>query len=869
MNVFHKVTRASLRENKTRTLVTIIGILLSAAMFSAITTFAGSLLHNARMELLHNEGAWQGRLEETDRQRYEAIRSDSQIRDAVCFQQLGYSPAEGIESPCKPYLYLLGAEEDAQRLLPVHILSGRFPQTPEEILLPEHLRTNGRLCLNIGDTLSLDLGSRRSDGYLLRQQNPYNDGLETFVPREHRSYRVVGFYERLSSALEPYTAPGYTAFTRMDSHPAADAVYDVYFTMKHPAQLARFLDTLDSDMAERNEELMDTQQLLIEDNLLGGFAPLVILLILFGSISLIYNAFAVSVSERTRQFGLLASVGATPRQLGQMIRYEALILSAVGIPLGLLAGVGGIAVTLHFLQNRFRHVLSLPLHLYIPPHFLLLAGAVSLVTVLISAWIPAKRARTVTAVEAIRQNQDIQGGKPSRFRLSHNIRSLPAALANRYYRRSPGKHRATVASLFTSVVLFICAVSLSNYLTGQSVSSPSWKQADVEVTFWQEKLPKDPTELLKQIRSLDSVTDAAWAEIQQVHAQMDAKFLNPVLPEEPHSRQHENTISFPQNVIFVDDNSFQKLLQDHNLDPRDFMDPAHPQGIMLGLTRYFSPETGSYEFINRFCASEFPFTAQYTRTLEGYRQVDENRETGAIIYEKNGGGEQLELSPQEAQRHIQLNVGAVICDIPYFSYPDTLIYPLSLADSICPDRENHGKCAILSANADATEAALRQLLEENHFVAPDIWNRAALARSRQDTAFILQIFAYGFVVLISLIAAINVFNTVSTNVSLRRRDFAMLKSAGMGPKGFRTMLMYEGLLYSTQALLLGLPVSAVLCLVIWKCVGTIAEPTFRLPWAAMGIAALGVFTVVFATMLYAAKMVQKETIIDTLRNENL
>ncbi len=231
-----------------------------------------------------------------------------------------------------------------------------------------------------------------------------------------------------------------------------------------------------------------------------------ILLILFGSISLIYNAFAVSVSERTRQFGLLASVGATPRQLGQMIRYEALILSAVGIPLGLLAGVGGIAVTLHFLQDRFRHVLSLPLHLYIPPHFLLLAGAVSLVTVLISAWIPAKRARTVTAVEAIRQNQDIQGGKPSRFRLSHNIRSLPAALANRYYRRSPGKHRATVASLFTSVVLFICAVSLSNYLTGQSVSSSPWKQADVEVTFWQEKLPKDPTELLKQIRSLDSVT---------------------------------------------------------------------------------------------------------------------------------------------------------------------------------------------------------------------------------------------------------------------------------------------------------------------------------------------------------------------------
>ena len=865
MNVFHKVTLASLKENKTRTLVTIVGIILSAAMFSAVTTFAGSLLHNIRSERIYYEGAWHGRVQQAARQDYDAIRTDPKIRDAVCFQQLGYAAAEGIHNPVKPYLYLLAAEEDAQQLLPVHITSGRFPQTSGEILIPEHLRIDGRLPLEIGDTLSLDLGSRESEGYPLRQQNPYHLGEEGLKSREHRSYRVVGFYERLSYTLEPYEAPGYTAFTRMDTQVPEDARYDVYFTMKRTSQLSRFLESLNCDTAERNEQLLDILSLVIDTNLLGSFAPLVILLILFGSISLIYNAFAVSVSERTRQFGLLSSVGASPRQLGQMIRYEALVLSAIGIPLGLLAGVGGIAVTFRLLRSRFRHVLSLPLQLYIPPLFLLLAGVVSLVTVLISAWIPAERARTVTAVEAIRQDRDIQAGKPSRFPLPHKLCGLPAALADRYYRRSPGKHRATAASLFTSVVLFVCAAALSNYLTAEPVSSP-WTQADLEVTFWQETLPKDPTDLLSQIRSLDSVTDAAWSQPHAVQAETDVTSLNPKILTGYRYTQSGNTVRFYQTLLFVDDDSFQKLLREHDLAPNRFMDPAHPLGVALNPTNYFSPELGEYQYIDRFRASEFSLTIQYTRIPEGYNLVDKNQETGALIYEKIDGGKQLELPEQEALCQLQLNVGAVIQDIPYFAFQDALIYPMSLAEDICPDRENLRKCVLLSSDPDATDAALRQLLADHHFISPDIWNKAAFRRTERDTAVILQTFAYGFVVLISLIAAINVFNTISTNVSLRRRDFAMLKSAGMGPKGLRSMLMYEGLLYCTQSLLLGLPVSGFLSWLIGKVMRTSG---FQLPWAAMGIAAVGVFLVVFATMVYVEKQVRKETIIDTLRNENL
>jgi putative ABC transport system permease protein len=134
---------------------------------------------------------------------------------------------------------------------------------------------------------------------------------------------------------------------------------------------------------------------------------------------------------------------------------------------------------------------------------------------------------------------------------------------------------------------------------------------------------------------------------------------------------------------------------------------------------------------------------------------------------------------------------------------------------------------------------------------------------------VVNIFSIGFIVLISLIAAANVFNTISTNIALRRREFAMLKSIGMTQKGFNKMMNFECLLYGLKGLVYGIPVSIGITWLIYQSILNGWETGFFIPWHSIVIAVGSVFAVVFATMLYAMDRIKKDNPIDALKNENL
>ena len=139
----------------------------------------------------------------------------------------------------------------------------------------------------------------------------------------------------------------------------------------------------------------------------------------------------------------------------------------------------------------------------------------------------------------------------------------------------------------------------------------------------------------------------------------------------------------------------------------------------------------------------------------------------------------------------------------------------------------------------------------------------------ESLLIIIQVFAYGFVILISLISVANVFNTISTNISLRRREFAMLKSVGMTQKGFNKMMNLECLLYGAKALAFGLPVSFGVTYLIYLAITQGYSTEFYLPLKAIAIAIISVFLVVFVTMMYAMRKIKKDNPIDALKNENL
>ncbi len=901
MNVFNKVTLQSLKANKTRTLVTIIGIILSAAMICAVTTFASSFMNYAKETVIYLDGNWHGNALNTTYETYENILETDKAEETVYLQQLGYAYAEDCENEFKPYIYVLGAGKDVEEVLPIHITSGKYPTSSTEIMLPEHLYTNGGVKYSIGDTITLELGQRMLDGWSMTQNDPYyvyEQGDEVFNGevlelKETRTYTVVGFYERFGYTIEETSAPGYTALTIADKDPSAEYSYDIYFRMKNPKEIYDFINNLQLSGTRNTDLLMysGVSQFDSFGSMLYSLAAIVIGLIMFGSVALIYNAFSISVSERTKQFGLLSSVGATKSQLRRMVMFEAMSVSVIGIPLGVLAGVGGIGVTLMIIGDKFRSMgFPIDMHLSVSPAAIIIAVIVALITVLNSAWVPSKRATKVSAVEVIRQNLDVNtnGKKVKTSKLTYKLFGLPGVLANKHYKRSKKKYRTTVLSLFMSIVLFVSASAFTDYLMESVTGGFGSVGYDLSMDISGNEFEKITyEELLNRMKSAKSVTGSAYSQERHVNALIDTKYLTEGGIEYLDRNQGQPKQSTSRNIYsyitFVDDEAFKSLLKENGLSEQEYMNPENPLAIAVDGTIQFNPYTQKYETTYFFENETFELTVQKEKDIPGYYCSDEILDDSGntvFLYIKDSesdaeGDEQLFLSPKEARINTKLNIGKVIYEKPFFIRDSDVmrfIYPFSLAESVFEDfraEDNSFYYMLTSSNHADSYNDVSSILNDNGFNAKNLQNIAEMEESDRNIVTIIRVFSYGFIVLISLIAAANVFNTISTNISLRRREFAMLKSVGMTQKDFNKMMNFECLLYGSRALLYGLPVSCGITYLIYLAIMKGYETTFHLPWTAIGIAVLSVFLVVGSTMMYSMSKVKKDKPIDALKNENL
>ena len=173
MSIFQKVTLESLKKNKVRTVVTIIGVILSASMITAVTTSVASVQKYLINNAIYRDGDWHISALEIDAKVFEVLEESENVESYVYSEKIGYAIAEGCTNEYKPYLYLIGANKQFMEKMPVHLTGGRLPKTSEEILLPEHLAENGEVYYKVGDVLTLEIGERVSDGYILGQYNPY------------------------------------------------------------------------------------------------------------------------------------------------------------------------------------------------------------------------------------------------------------------------------------------------------------------------------------------------------------------------------------------------------------------------------------------------------------------------------------------------------------------------------------------------------------------------------------------------------------------------------------------------------------------------------------------------------------------------
>lgn len=908
MNVFSKVTLESLKKNRTRTIVTIIGIMLSAAMICASTTFVSSMQNFVLRCEIYSSGDWYGAVYDAAYKDYEDIRDSDRVSSAAYAQVLGYAKI-GSANERKPYLYVLGGDVASGyfKTMPVHLILGTLPKDSTEIILPEHLTSNGKVNYTLGDTVTLGVGDRTFDGRRLGQDTPvYTYDSETHTEimsgerlenTEPRTYTVVGIYER--PTFEDYSAPGYTALTAADTKSADQSLIHCYFKLHKPAGVYDFMREM--GYTQEYRYAYNTKVLLYSgtapfDSFLTAFyslAAIIIALIVFGSVSLIYNAFSISVSERTRQFGLLSSVGATRKQLRRMVLFEALAVSIVGIPLGILVGVGGIGITLLLIGDKFSSIVraDIPMRLCVSWQAVVIAAAIALITVLISAWIPSKRATRVSAVEAIRQSMDIKvSGRPVRTsKLAYKMFGLPGVLAGKHYKRNRKKYRTTVVSLFMSIVLFVSAAAFTDYMMESAEGGLASDQFDLIYAAESDaSAAMTPDALLELLFSEQNVTGGTYTKKQFLQGDISREYVTAMYADRFADFGMEREDATPKDLsisgylYFVADAEFNRLLEKYNLKEADYYDRDKPLGIALDRNIELDRRLEKYVTLDTLKGDGCVIEGLYYVEIDGYyrkdSRIDENGNKVVLYQNRDNENDIIELPYEESFAKYTLRSEKTIEEAPFFVSRSTpvainMIYPYSMLESVVPEAAlnqfRNTEYFLTSSDHAASFENLATMLTENGLSSRQLFDYAANAETNRNVITIIRVFAYGFIVLISLIAAANVFNTISTNISLRRREFAMLKSVGMTQKGFRRMMNCECLLYGSKALLLGLPVSCGITYLIYRAVTTAYETSFHLSWAAIGIAVLSVFLVVFATMMYAMRKVKKDNPIDALKNENL
>lgn len=868
MNIIQRLTLRHMRMNKRRTLVTVLGIVISVAMITAVSTFAGSFMDLMRRDTLARTGDWQVEYQDISPEQAALLAADQDAEKAGMNRTIGYLQIPDPGRVNKPYLLRQDFDQQGFEILPMELEQGRMPEQPGEIIVLESfLKDNSQY--KIGDTLTLPLGLRVLDegGEDQREirQNRRLDLEESFVPMgQTEPCTIVGTFSQKGLYVG---AAGYEAYGLLQQN---DLPVTMQVKAKHPERqmFQRYLDLAESaglgeGQVEFNATLLRSMGLVNNAatmSTLYMMELLVIVIIIVGSVSLIYNAFAISLSERSRYLGMLSSVGATRAQKRSSVFFEGAVLGAMAIPLGLLSGVAGIGITFRCISPLLTRFFSVEAALRVKVSWgsMAMAVAFSALTIFISAYVPARRASRISAIDAIRQTGDIKLRQRTvkTWPITRRIFGFPAELGLKNLKRNRARYRATVFSLIISIVLFLSASTLSAYMRRGLDMTAQGIDFDVLVYASGDRMEdlENARQIFEQAKAEGLAESAISSSVQynielpltqEMLTQKTIEQLNPEI-----FQQEEYTANV--ELLSLDEDSYQAYLKEAGIQPEELEEGQFGAVLVNDIQLY----KGNYQF-ERYEATNLTPGDQLTIRAEGGEKTVE----------------------------IPLRVTACSSVMPagmpeYVRNPLTIVLVMEqgqierLSQQLKEQSGRDGLCLqthmyFTSQNPEALCESLEELSANFAGGMFIVENMEEERQAAESLTIIIQVFTYGFVILLALISVANIFNTLSTSIALRKREFAMLKSVGMTPQGFNQMMDYESLFYGLKALLYGLPISFGVMVLMYRIMARNLEFGFFVPWGSVVIAVAAVYLVVGVTMLYGGKKIKKQNIIEGLRQENI
>ena len=853
MNILRKITIQNLKLNKKRSIVTTIGILLSVALITAVATMVTSFRESMIEYEKKSSGNYEYVFYDVPESEISFLKNNRSIEDLYLVSGLGYAKIES-QNEAKPYAYVVSMNKNAMDNLGLNLVEGNLPTNENEIVIPTSVKTNGRLDYKIGDYITLDIGQRQSDGYNLNQNNPYNiDTKEEIINANTKTYKIVGIVKRMN--LEPYTAPGYTFITYSENGGKYNNVY-VYLTNKGLKNRYNVVGGIigvssktlkDLEIGEYNKEEMAKAKYKYDQNTylvkmlsstfddgttraLFTIATVVTIIIIFTSVYCIKSSFNISYTEKIKSYAHLISVGATTKQIKKCVYYESFILGFIGIILGLLSGVFAAFVLIKIVNLLLGSAFVIEGFLVFKINFIaiLISIILSLVTIYLSSKKIAKKASKTLPIEAIRNPGEITLKKKIKCpKFINKLFGIGGVISYKNIQRNRKKYRTTVVSIIFCVAVYIGLSYFINTAFSLVKKEIGEYNYNLEVMLNEED-DKVRNEKIKQIESLENINKISI--IRTIFTNVDHLEFTKKAIEYGFSNDSINTISIKSIGKKEYENYLQKL---HIKD------------------------TSTYDaiIINNFIYSENGSKVEFN-----------------VLDYKDG--EIIDITNSKEDVSIKLKVIKSTSQRP-LGLENSAEAPIIIASDDTFDKINNDKLSRAIAtsifmdakNANDTQDEIEKIFpnDDNIYVN----NTNEYANQMNSLYIIVAIFLYGFIIVIAIIGITNIFNTITTNVALRRGEFASLRSIGMTNKEFNKMIFLESFFYCIKALIIGIPIGIILSLIIHR--AFIGEMTliYHLPLKGIIISIIIVFILIFSLMRYSVKKVNSKNILDSIRNENI
>lgn len=807
MNILRTFTIKNLKLNKKRTIGTIIGIVLSVALICAVSGMVASFRKTLLYESTIEDGYYHVRMHNISDSKYKDLTLNKDIKKINRIYEIGYSDLGNDE-----YVKIVSMDSNTFKDHYYKLIDGHFPNNKNEIIINERYSVISNISL--GDTISLNIGFYES-----------NENSEPFIKNgTPKTYKVVGIFKKGSIGYNI----GITTEETSD-------MMDAYIALKHPKNFekdipelfgVKEMNEIDSASYFLNKELLRWETLSFSNSTMSAFvsiATVVIIIIIITSVFCIRNSFLISTTEKTKMYGMLSSIGATKKQIKKSVIYEGLILGLIGIPIGVLCGILADYILVlvvnyiikDFLVDDFRILFSFS---YIA---IIISIVLGFLTIYLSSLASSRRAGKVSPITNLRNSADIKIKKNKRTPgIIKSLFKTGGVLAYKNLKRSKKKYRTTVISLTVSIFVFI---SMSTFINeGFTQSTVYYKNYDYNIMITN-GLREKSNEYIKNMTKLSNIKYYFIVYNSDNNILIKDKTRVNVIYEDEESLDDEIMLT----IKLLDDRTFRKYVKKLNLNYND----VKTKGILNDDYLKYDDSTKKNSSIRRYKYEKNDMIVGYIDGKEYMVQV------GAVTTERPYGLE-----------HTYTVDGFIVLNLEYF-------------------KESNVSLSGVYFDSDKPFELEKALNEYDDNL--NIINVEEMARAQNSVTLIISIFLYGFITVISLIGVTNIFNTITSNMELRSKEFAVFKSIGMTRKEFNRMINLETLFYSMKSLLYGITLGLIGSYLIHSSFNNLLSTSYNPPITAIIISIVFVFIIVNVIMKYSTSKINKQNIIETIRKDNI